>query len=68
MNASRATQTSRAVTAGCDRCRTKWTSANAQAVAAKHHDTYGHKTWVEQVLTIQYGDGKPETEQPALFG
>lgn len=67
MTTNRATQTSRSVTAGCDRCSIRWTTANAQAVAAQHHDKYGHKTWVEQVLAIQYGTGKSVDEQPGLF-
>jgi len=38
----------RNVRAGCVACfgtTARWTSANAQAVAAKHHNHTGHTTW-----------------------
>ena len=68
MTTNRQTSTSRSVTAGCSRCSIKWTTPNAQAVAARHHDSHGHKTWVEQILTIEYGTAQPVVEQPGLFG
>lgn len=36
-----------------------WTGKNAQAVAAKHHDSTGHSTWVEVYMSISYGK-RPE--------
>ena len=30
------------------------------AVAARHHDKTGHSTWVEQTLSIRYGDDEKE--------
>ena len=65
--ASRPTEVlQRSTMAGCDRCGKEWTSANAQAVAARHTDATGHVTWFETVLRMQYGSGSKET-QPSLF-
>jgi len=57
------------VIAGCFVCNGTyymWNGANAMAVAARHHDKTGHSTWVEQNLSIRYGDDgtekSPETE------
>lgn len=32
-----------------------WQGKNAMAVAARHHDSTGHRTWAEQHLTVHYG-------------
>lgn len=64
---ARQTATTRSVSAGCNTCSRRWKAANAQAVAARHHDSTGHKTWVEQVLSIEYGTAQPVSEQPGLF-
>lgn len=44
---------------GCFECMkgtdAKWFSKNALALAAKHHDKTGHKTWAEQVISVRYG-------------
>lgn len=50
---------SREVKAGCFECHggdAHWHGKNAQAVAARHHDSTGHKTWVEVLMNITYGD------------
>lgn len=55
----RKTWTDRTVQAGCFECNGSdriWWSANAQAVAARHHDATGHTTWVDLTLHIIYGD------------
>lgn len=39
----------------CDGTTARWTKANAQALAAKHHDRTGHTTWVKYDGKIQYG-------------
>lgn len=44
--------------AGCFDCwgtDAHWFAANAQAVAAKHHDKTGHTTWVDSTISIRYG-------------
>lgn len=51
-------QTERVLRAGCHVCHgdtAYWTAANAQALAAQHHDRTTHATWVEIVMTTQYG-------------
>lgn len=43
--------------AGCFVCNGNdaiWTSANAVAVAARHTDATGHKTWAEQIISTVY--------------
>lgn len=48
----------RHVEAGCRTChgdRAHWTGANAQAVAARHHDSTGHPTWCKVSLSVAYG-------------
>lgn len=55
----RDTFTARNVEAGCFTCRgatVLWQGANAQGVAARHHDTTQHPTWVRIDMMIQYGD------------
>lgn len=49
---------SMSVIAGCFECHGTdghWFAANAQAVAAKHHDKTGHTTWVDSTIGIRYG-------------
>lgn len=49
--------------AGCRDCaytEPRWFGKNAQAVAARHTDATGHKTWVESMLMITY----TTTERP----
>jgi hypothetical protein len=52
--------------AGCLVCsgRTpRWTKANAQALAAQHHDRTGHATWVTIATEIQYGNAASDPRQ-----
>ena len=52
--------------AGCYVChgdRVQWTSANAQALAAQHHDRTGHHTWCEIALSVRYGRAAPDDRQ-----
>lgn len=54
----RPTQTERVLRAGCYVCHgdvAHWTAANAQVLAAKHHDGTNHVTWVEIDSKTQYG-------------
>jgi len=49
---------SRDVIAGCFECWGSdghWTSKNAQALAARHHDATGHETWCDVNMSIRYG-------------
>lgn len=39
----------------CDGTTARWTKANAQALAAQHHDRTNHATWVKYDGEIQYG-------------
>lgn len=58
------------VTAGCFDCNGSdalWTSRNAMALAARHHDATGHRTWAEQHLSIRYGEESAVTAQTDLF-
>lgn len=51
------------VLAGCFQCNGTdyiWNAANAQAVAAKHHDKTGHETWVDSTISIRYGGSLPK--------
>lgn len=62
----RRTVATRAFRAGCYVChadRAHWTSANAQALAAKHHDRTGHATWCDIAAQIRYGRTAPEERQ-----
>ncbi len=52
--------------AGCHVCSgdtARWTEANAQAVAAQHHDRTGHATWVRYAGEIQYGRAAADPRQ-----
>ena len=57
---ARTTYLAKAYTAGCFTCggyEPLWCKDNAQAVAAKHHDSTGHATWCEVRLSYTYGEG-----------
>ncbi|WP_230630635.1 hypothetical protein [Sphingomonas sp. Leaf37] len=63
---TRRTATSRDLRAGCFVChgvRARWTSANAQALAAQHHDRTGHPTWCDIALSVRYGRAAPDDRQ-----
>lgn len=48
----------RDVSAGCFVCHggnAHWTSANAQGLAAQHHDRTGHQTWCRIETSVTYG-------------
>lgn len=50
--------TTRELRAGCYVChgdKARWTSSNAQALAAQHHDRTGHPTWCDIALAVRYG-------------
>jgi hypothetical protein len=56
----------RDVRAGCFVCsgvEAKWTGANAQGVAARHHDATKHPTWCDVHMTIRYGSDEPDAAQ-----
>lgn len=62
----RRTSTTRVLRAGCFVCDgdvARWTSANAQALAAQHHDRTGHATWCDIAASIQYGRAAPDDRQ-----
>lgn len=53
----RVTKTAVIQRAGCYVCHGNdlhWTSNNAQAIAARHTDATGHKTWCDNLLSISY--------------
>ena len=55
----RVRKTSVETISGCFVCHgagAVWQGKNAMAVAARHHDQTGHMTWVEQHLTVRYGE------------
>ena len=63
---TRAATNSRIVKAGCRICHgaaVHWTSANAQALAARHHDATGHETWYEAHIIVRYGTAAPDDRQ-----
>lgn len=46
------------VRAGCFTCaglEAMWTGKNAMGVAARHHDSTGHPTWCDQLISVRYG-------------
>lgn len=62
----RETYIARHVFAGCFVCggsKAKWTGANSQGVAARHHDTTGHATWCDVAMTITYGREQADGRQ-----
>lgn len=64
----RPTRIVRSIKAGCFDCfgsDAHWFSANAQGLAAQHHDRTGHVTWVEVHMTVYYGEeGKKDSDEP----
>ena len=55
---TRVVATSSTAIAGCFVCNGSlaiWTTKNAMALAARHHDATGHMTWADQSLTVRYG-------------
>lgn len=57
----------RTLRAGCTTCHGAeafWTGPNAQAVAARHHQTTGHATWCD--LSVRYGAAAPDPRQTDL--
>lgn len=44
--------------AECQDCGKRWQTKNAQAVAARHHDSTGHRVAVNIQTYICYGDTK----------
>ena len=63
---TRDTHVARHVMAGCFVCNGSdaiWTSPNAQAVAARHHDSTGHATWCDVAMTITYGHEQTDDRQ-----
>lgn len=60
--------TTRQVRAGCYEChggRPHWLGRNAVALAARHHDATGHRTWGDQAINTVYGDAV--VDHPDLF-
>lgn len=54
----RDTGITRHAVAGCGQCggaQPRWRGANAQGVAARHHDATGHPTWCTITMSIAYG-------------
>ncbi len=63
---NRATSTIRSLRAGCYNCEgpaARWTGANAQALAARHHDRTDHRTWCTVQLDIVYGTCRADPRQ-----
>ena len=56
----------REIVAGCHVCHGpdgNWFGANAQALAALHHDRFEHATWVTVIMQVQYGRRAPAPGQ-----
>ncbi len=72
---SRKTSNVRDLKAGCFDCfgsDAHWFGPNAQGVAAKHHDSTGHSTWVDVRMTVYYGnpvfdENEARKELPGLW-
>lgn len=63
---TRTTARHRDVMAGCFVCHGAaafWTSANAQALAAQHHDRTGHQTWCDIRMAVVYGSDAGDDRQ-----
>lgn len=63
---TRLTARSNDAMAGCFVCHGNtafWTSANAQALAAQHHDRTGHQTWCRIDMSVTYGVGAGDDRQ-----
>lgn len=62
----RDTVRSREISAGCFVChgdKAHWTTPNAQALAAQHHDRTKHRTWCEMRLSVRYGTDAGDDRQ-----
>lgn len=62
----RPTVAQREIRAGCFVCHAPgkgWTTSNAQALAARHHDVTGHQTWCNVYLTYRYGAAEADPRQ-----
>ena len=62
----RQTATARDLRAGCFVCHgttARWTSPNAQALAAQHHDRTRHATWCDIALSVRYGRAPADDRQ-----
>lgn len=56
----------RALSAGCFVCKGDepiWTGANAQALAAQHHDKHKHTTWCDIQMSVRYGQQEADPRQ-----
>jgi len=54
----RATYVASTIEAGCHFCNGEqplWTNSFAQAMAARHHDATGHRTWTNIETHVRYG-------------
>lgn len=63
---NRISKTERDYRAGCVVCwgeDAHWTTANAQALAVKHHDRTGHETWFNIDTRGRYGRLAPDDRQ-----
>lgn len=63
---NRISKTVREYRAGCFVCwggKAHWTTANAQALAVKHHDRTGHETWCDIDARSRYGRAAPDDRQ-----
>lgn len=63
---TRQTARHRNILAGCVVCHgagALWTSANAQALAARHHDRTGHQTWCNIRMSVTYGSDAGDDRQ-----
>lgn len=64
----RVSDTRRQVRAGCYDCHgglAHWLGRNALALAARHHDATGHRTWCDQTIQTVYG--ATDAAHPDLF-
>lgn len=62
----RTTWRSRDLTAGCFVCKGDepiWTGANAQALAARHHDKHKHSSWCDIQMSVRYGQQEADPRQ-----
>lgn len=56
----------RELSAGCSVCKGEepiWTGANAQALAARHHDKHRHATWCDIRISVRYGQQEADPRQ-----
>ena len=62
----RLTSRTRELAAGCFACKGDtpiWTGANAQALAAQHHDKHRHATWCDIQMSVRYGQQEADPRQ-----